>query len=178
MSMITPTPAPQQPEISPLDWAGDPEQCPNWVGFPTRAGLPIGLLWSGSSEAPAIGTRVHIYMNSFGPAEVKAYFHADGYLGVICQPDQMPERLAAHGVTQGHFFGRELEPYQPGRAASAMVPEVLEIAPASAVAGPVPGLNLADDWIPDYPPQEGDELADDNQDRDEHPEHPQDEQRD
>jgi hypothetical protein len=33
------------------------------------------------------------------------------------------------------------------------------------------------DWIPEYPPQEGDELAD-NQDRTEYPEYPSDEQRD
>lgn len=37
-----------------------------------------------------MGARVHIYLNGFGPAEVKAYFYADGYLGVICQPDEMP----------------------------------------------------------------------------------------
>lgn len=108
--MIIPAPAPQQPQISPFDWVGDPGQCPKFVGFPTLTGLPADLKWSGRGEVPAIGARVYIHMNSFGPAEVKAYFHADGYLGVICQPDKMPARLAAHGVTQGHFFGIELEP--------------------------------------------------------------------
>lgn len=108
--MITPAPAPQQPQIIPLDWVGDPEQCPKYVGFPTRAGLPAGLNWSGKGEVPGIGARVYIHMNSFGPAEVKAYFHADGYLGVICQPDKMPARFEGHGVTLGHFFGIELEP--------------------------------------------------------------------
>ncbi|GAB3327746.1 hypothetical protein GCM10027511_37930 [Hymenobacter humi] len=39
----------------------------------------------------------------------------------------MPEHLAKHGVTLGHFFGRELEPYTPGPAAPAQVPEVVEI---------------------------------------------------
>ena len=124
---ITPAPAAKQPHISPLDWAGDPQQCPQWVGFPTHAGLPAGLQWSGRGEVPAIGARVHIYLNSIGPAEVKAYFHAEGYLGVLCQPDKMPEHLAKHGVTLGHFFGRELEPYTPGPAAPAQVPEVVEI---------------------------------------------------
>lgn len=108
--MITPTPAPQQPKISLLKWAGSPDQCPRFAGFPTRAGLPAGLSWSGKGEVPAIGTRVYIHMNGFGLAEVKAYFHAEGYLGVICQPDKMPAWLAAHGVTQGHFFGIELAP--------------------------------------------------------------------
>ncbi len=125
--MIIPAPAAKQPQISPLAWAGAPEQCPQWVGFPTRAGLPAGLQWSGRGEVPAIGTRVHIYMNGIGPAEVKAYFHAEGYLGVLCQPDKMPEHLAKHGVTLGHFFGRELEPYTPGPAAPAQVPEVVGI---------------------------------------------------
>ena len=125
--MITPAPASQQPQISPLDWAGDPQQCPQWVGFPTRAGLPAGLQWSGSGEVPTIGARVHIYLNSIGAAEVKAYFHGEGWLGVLCQADTMPEHLAKHGVTLGHFFGRELEPYSPGPAAPAQVPEVVEI---------------------------------------------------
>jgi len=125
--MITPAPAAKQPQISPLDWAGDPQQCPQWVGFPTRAGLPAGLQWSGRGEVPAIGARVHIYLNSIGPAEVKAYFHGEGWLGVLCQPEKMPEHLAKHGVTLGHFFGRELEPYAPGPAAPAQVPEVVEI---------------------------------------------------
>lgn len=235
--MISTGPAPQQPQISPLDWAGDPDQCPKFVGFPTRAGLPSDLIWSGRGEVPAIGARVRIHMNSFGPAEVKAYFHADGYLGVICQPDKMPAHLEAHSVTQGHFFGIELERrkatpqslsvceareeldrqhyHSQQRQARKRFPkasdnalresfcapalQVLECAiEATATArraaelaegeqalsqaeeanGKDPGINQLDDWIPDYPPQAGDELSDDNQDREEYPEHPQDEQRD
>ena len=164
--MISPPPAPQQPQISPLAWSDDPQQCPNFVGFPTRAGFPADLVWSGKGEVPAIGARVYIHMNSIGPAEVKAYFHAEGYLGVLCQPETMPEHLRKHGITLAHLFGRELEPYTPGPHAPDQVPEVVEIPPA-------PG-----DWIPDYPPQEPDEQADDNQDSTEYPEHPQDEQRD
>ncbi|MFD2719900.1 hypothetical protein ACFST9_14320 [Hymenobacter monticola] len=245
--MITPAPAPKQPQIIPLDWVGDPEQCPQWVGFPTRAGLPAGLKWSGKGEVPAIGARVHIYMNGIGPAEVKAYFHAEGWLGVLCQPDTMPEHLRKHGVTLGHFFGRELEPYTPGPAAAPQVPEVVEIEPVADPIGKAQehynicvarededrryyrakqreakqayphdqekqqqhcqdalqmvelamqrtqqakqalasaeqlhsqdGPEQADDWIPEYPPQ-GDELADDNHDSSEYPEHPADEQRD
>lgn len=40
-----------------------------------------------------------------------------------------------------------------------------------------PAINRADDWIPDYPPQPGEDLAD-NQDNEEYPEYPEDEQRD
>ncbi|WP_400194275.1 hypothetical protein [Hymenobacter sp. B81] len=162
--MLTPVPAPQQPVISPLDWAGNPQQCPPWVGFPSLAGLPAGLTWSGRGDVPAIGARVHIYLNGFGPAQVMAYFHAEGYLGVICQPDTMPVRLQQHGVTLGHFFGRELEPYSPGPAAPALAAEVGAIEP---VAFP---LNQSNDWIPDYPPEEGDELVRANQHGAEHPE--------
>ena len=49
---------------------------------------------------------------------------------------------------------------------------------AEEANGNNPGINRSDDWIPEYPPQEGNELSDDNQDSEEHPEHPQDEQRD
>ncbi|WP_157886709.1 hypothetical protein [Hymenobacter sp. PAMC 26628] len=177
---------------------------------------------------------MYIHLNSFGPAEVKAYFHADGYLGVICQPDKMPVRLEAHGVTQGHFFGIELAPRKVApqplsvceaceqldrqhyrsqqRQARKLFPkasdkalresycapalQVLEwameatatarraaelaeaeqaLSQAEEANGNDPGINRSDDLIPEYPPQEGGELTDDNQDSEEHP---QDEQRD
>ncbi|WP_345237628.1 hypothetical protein [Hymenobacter saemangeumensis] len=147
--------------------------------------LPIDLEWSGTTAVPPIGSRVHIYMNGFGAAEVKAYFHADGYLGVICQPDEMPDwyQKQAPGVTLGHFFGRELEPRQRTPApAAAAVTAALAVPPselarvsdrpddAHAACGNDPGLQQADDWIPDYP--------EDNQDGAEYPEYPGDEQRD
>ena len=63
--------------------------------------MPADLKWSGSGEVPAVGTRVHIYMNSIGPVEVKAYFHGEGWFWVLCQADRMPEHLRKHGVTPG-----------------------------------------------------------------------------
>ncbi|MCA8833295.1 hypothetical protein [Hymenobacter pini] len=124
-----------QPTLSPTAWAGEPQACPAWVGFPSLTEFPAGLLWSGRGEVPAIGDRVHIYLNGFGAAEVKAYFHAEGFLGVVCAPEVLPAwfQRQCPGVTLGHCFGRELEPYQP--------------APALVVGSP-------DDWIPDYPPQD------------------------
>lgn len=126
--MITPTPASAGPQISSLDWTGEPDQCPKWIGFPTRTGLPADLKWSGEGAVPAIGSRVEITMNDLGPAEVKAYFHSDGYLGVICAPDQLPAwyQKQSPGVTLGHFFGRELKPVEPTAApvAPASVPEL------------------------------------------------------
>ena len=155
--LSAPAPAAQQPEISSLGWTGDPQQCPQWVGFPTRAGLPAGLRWSGAADVPALGAQVRVHLNGFGPAVVRAYFYAGGYLGVLCEFTQLPDwfRRQSPGVTLGHVFGRELEP------------------PRSS---PAPAINRADDWIPDYPPQ--DEESDDNQDGSGYPENPVDEQRD
>ncbi|WP_426491310.1 hypothetical protein [Hymenobacter sp. 102] len=127
--------AARQPTLSPTAWTGEPQACPAWVGFPSLAGFPAGLQWSGRGQVPAIGARVSIYLNGFGPAEVKAYFHAEGFLGVVCAPEVLPAwfQRQCPGVTLGHCFGRELEPYQP--------------APAPVVGSP-------EDWIPDYPPQD------------------------
>jgi hypothetical protein len=153
MTMITAAPAAKQPTISLISWAGAPEQCPQWVGYPTRENFPAGLVWSGDGELPAIGARVHIYMNDFGPAEVRAYFHAEGFLGVLCAPDTMPAwlRESSPNVTTGHFFGRELEPRKVKATVAAAAP------PA---------------------PQDDEPEDDDNQDSTEYPEHPEDEQRD
>jgi hypothetical protein len=180
--MITPAPVPKQPEISSSQWLNSVTPCPQWVGYPTRLSLPIDLDWSGDTAVPEIGSRVHIYMNGFGPAEVKAYFHADGYLGVICQPDQMPDwyQKQAPGVSLAHFFGRELEPRRPMPAAAPLV-MTTAVVPHDAfghllnqssvphdVNGNSPCLNQADEWIPDYP--------DDNQDSTDYQEYPEDEQ--
>jgi len=110
--MITPILPTPQPIIRTVEWAGDREQCPQGIGYPSRQSLPTDLIWSGAGDVPAIGARVHIYMNGFGPAEVRAYFHCEGYLGVLCAPDQMPDwyRKQAPGITLGHFYGKELEP--------------------------------------------------------------------
>lgn len=180
---ITPASAPQQPQISPLNWAGDSALCPQWVGYPSRAGLPAGLTWSGAGEVPAVGAHVHIYLNGFGPAEVKAYFHADGYLGVICQPNEMPAwyRQQSPGVTLGHFFGRELDSFRPQHTplAAVAVDDQLSqwsdaLDQAHEANGNNPAIHDPGDWIPDYPPET--ELHE-NQDREEYPEDPQDEQR-
>ena len=188
--MITPAPAPKQPEICPSQWLNSVTPCPQWIGYPTRLSLPIDLIWSGDTAVPAIGSRVHIYLNSFGPATVRAYFHADGYLGVICQPDEMPDwyKKQAPGVTLGHFFGRELEPRKPtptpAAAALVVVPEEDELGrlsdqldAAHEANGNNPAINGPDDWVPEYADQDAEE-PDDNQDREEYPEHPSDEQRD
>lgn len=173
--MITAAPAAKQPTISLISWAGAPEQCPQWVGHPTRENFPAGLSWSGDSEVPAIGARVHIYMNDFGPATVRAYFHAEGFLGVLCAPDTMPAwlRESSPSVTMGHFFGRELEPRKVKAAAAAAAPPATQDERSSA--DDPEGYDYHPD---DDDDQEDDEPEDDNQDSTEHPEYPEDEQRD
>lgn len=125
--MLTPSaPAPKQPEICASQWLNSATPCPQWQGRPTRLSLPLSLAWSADFAVPEIGSRVQVRMNGFGPAVVKAYFHADGYLGLICQPDVLPDwfQKQSPGVTLGHFFGRELQPEPQAKAG---------------------------DWIPDYP---------------------------
>jgi hypothetical protein len=111
---------PQQPQISALSWEGNREQCPCWVGYPTRESLPATLNWTGPTELPAVGSTVTIYMNSYGPATVEAYFHAAGVLGVICRPYTLPDwfKKQSPGVSTGHFVGRDLVAHQrPATAA-------------------------------------------------------------
>lgn len=84
-----------------------------WQSVATLAELPADLKWSGTRPVPGIGAQVHAYMNGFGAGEVRAYFHADGWLGVVVAVAVLPEWFAKQnpGITEGHFFGRELEPY-------------------------------------------------------------------
>ncbi|MGI4741286.1 MAG: hypothetical protein ACRYG7_39475 [Janthinobacterium lividum] len=151
---------------------------PHWVGVQTLAELPAGLTWSGTQPVPAIGARVHLYLNSFGPAQVTAYFHADGYLGVVCAPEVLPAwfQQQSPGVREGHFFGIELEPFRPVPAASTTSNQARQPGQITAeqLAGAAHGLSLtedtnagtlaqlaASDWIPDYPPTDDRAAADD-----------------
>ncbi len=112
------TPAPKQPQISSCQWLNSVTPCPQWLGYPTRLSLPINLDWSADSALPEIGSRVHIHMNGFGPAVVRAYFHAKGYLGLVCTPDQPPAWFIkpSSDVSTSHFFGRELDSTRLGPA--------------------------------------------------------------
>jgi hypothetical protein len=55
---------------------------------------------------------VFIRMNGFGAAAVNYYCHADGFLGIICTPEVLPEwfKKQSPGVTKVHVFGAELGP--------------------------------------------------------------------
>lgn len=121
--------APNQPQLSPAAWSDTTQPAPVLIGFPSRENFPQGLLWSGCGEVPAVGQRVRIHLNNIGEAMVRAYFHYDGYLGVLVAPDQMPAHLS--GVRTCHAYGVDLEPRRLRQD-----PE-----PAS----------VSNDWIPDYP---------------------------
>lgn len=129
-----------QPTICALAWTSTTEPCPVQVGYPSRENFPADLIWSGTGEVPAIGARVQVYLNGIGAAEVKAYFHYEGYLGVLVAPDTMPAHLQNQrpAVTLCHVYGIDLEPRPPRPAASLCV---LRDAEAGSPT----------DWIPEYP---------------------------
>jgi hypothetical protein len=99
------------PTAAPLPFPPAPVAA--WQSVATLSELPPALKWSGTQPIPAIGAQVHAYMNGFGAGEVRAYFHANGWLGVVVAVAVLPEWFAKQnpGITEGHFFGRELEPY-------------------------------------------------------------------
>ncbi len=69
--------------------------------------------WSGSSPPPAIGERVNLFINSFGPATVVSYFVEHGFLGIECKLDKVPDWLERQCERAGilprpKVFGAEL----------------------------------------------------------------------
>jgi hypothetical protein len=139
---------------------------PQWTAVQTLAELPANLTWSGTQPVPAIGTRVRVYMNSFGPALVRAYFHAEGYLGVVCRPDQLPAWFQQQnsGVQEPR---RQLEPFQllpplataidhAQQAGQEMAEQLARAAHGLSQAEEINAQTLGqlNDWIPDYPPLE------------------------
>lgn len=74
------------------------------------------LRWSGLGAPPAIGARVTVRMNGFGPGVVVAYFHAYGYLGVEVKCDRLPtwyvkqeSGAGKSGIIRNpHVYGTEL----------------------------------------------------------------------
>lgn len=124
---------------------------PQWTAVQTLADLPADLTWSGTQPVPAIGARVRVYMNSFGSALVKAYFHAEGYLGVVCLPDQLPAWFQQQnpGVQEGHFFGRELEPFRPLPPLATAADHTQETGQemAEQLAGAAHGLSQAEEIL-------------------------------
>lgn len=149
---------------------------PPWTTVQTLAELLADLTWSGTQPVPAIGARVRVHMNGFGPALVNGYFHAEDYLGVVCASDQLPVWFQQQrpDVQECHFFGRELEAFWPVPAGAATPDQTRQFGRAMAeqVARGEHGLSQAGDanaevpvplttgdWIPDYPPCGNDGLG-------------------
>jgi hypothetical protein len=74
--------------------------------------------WSGDAAPPAVGTKVKVYMNSFGNGTVMGYFAEYGWLGVMVKISKPPKwwvsQTKAAGENPknklGHFFGIDLQP--------------------------------------------------------------------
>ena len=68
--------------------------------------------WGGTNPPPAIGARVHVYMNGIGPGTVTSYFAEHGWLGVLVRPHKAPKWYVKQNgrYKPGHVFGPELEP--------------------------------------------------------------------
>lgn len=51
------------------------------------------VVWTGTGDVtspPAIGARIVVHMNGFGPSTVTRYVEWAGFLGVECRPDKLP----------------------------------------------------------------------------------------
>jgi hypothetical protein len=74
--------------------------------------------WSGDAPPPAVGAKVHCYMNGFGPAVVTGYFVEYGWLGVLVKFAKPPkwwvkqtrDRGENPKTTKAHMFGIDLQP--------------------------------------------------------------------
>jgi hypothetical protein len=71
-------------------------ECPQWRAYPAHAPPadppPALPYWAPRTFAvpPAIGTRVHVTMNGFGPATVVGYLVEHGFVGLHVRPDVRP----------------------------------------------------------------------------------------
>lgn len=73
--------------------------------------------WGGDADPPAIGDRVHVYMNGLGAGTVLGYFVEYGWFGLLVKLDKSPEwrrkQLKANGKdanAPAHIFGIDLKP--------------------------------------------------------------------
>lgn len=69
--------------------------------------------WSGSGDPPAIGAKVHAYMNRLGNGTVVTYFAEYGWLGVKVKLDKPPAWFTKQNNNTNpaaHLFGVDLEP--------------------------------------------------------------------
>lgn len=67
--------------------------------------------WSNDKAPPAIGTKVKVAINSIGTSQVIGYFIEDGYLGLLCVPDDPPDWYVKQNGRRSHchVFGAEVD---------------------------------------------------------------------
>lgn len=90
------------------------QQLAAWAAVASVAELPGPLRWSGKAmPVPAVGARVHVHLNGIGPGTVTGYYHAEDWLGVVVEADQMPEWYRQANPTANNVakvFGIDLIP--------------------------------------------------------------------
>jgi hypothetical protein len=88
---------------------------PQWRAYTGQAvDLTLAALWSGKetfATPPTIGDRCFV-SGGFGSATVTGYFVEHGFLGVVVQPDTLPEwfQKQAPGRKVVSMFGIDLSP--------------------------------------------------------------------
>lgn len=69
---------------------------PEFEAAPRLTMLPGGLHWSGQGQVPQVGATVTVRREGHtGPAQVQAYCHAAGFLGLVVEAQQPARRARA-----------------------------------------------------------------------------------
>ena len=73
--------------------------------------------WTGTGAIPAVGQKVVVTMNRFGPGTVTGHVVRDGYLAVLVELDSPPEwyvsqcaKKSLNPKAPAAFFGTEIRP--------------------------------------------------------------------
>lgn len=83
---------------------------PEFEAAPRLTMLPGGLHWSGQGQVPQVGATVTVSREGHsGPAQVKAYCHAAGFLGLVVEMQQPVKRASRKPSPRaGCVFGSQL----------------------------------------------------------------------
>ncbi|WP_223654090.1 hypothetical protein [Hymenobacter psoromatis] len=83
---------------------------PEFQAVPRLTMLPGGLHWSGQGQAPQVGATVTVSREGHNqPAQVKAYCHAAGFLGLVVEVQQPVKRASRKPSPRaGCVFGSQL----------------------------------------------------------------------
>ncbi|MCR5890358.1 hypothetical protein LRS06_21765 [Hymenobacter sp. J193] len=84
---------------------------PMWAETPRLTALPGGLCWSGQGEVPEVGKALMVSRNGglSGKATVRGYFHAEGFLGLVADFENIPAKYQ-QAPRSLFVFGRDVQP--------------------------------------------------------------------